>query len=158
MQLVTNSPGETREVGAQLGRAARGGEVILLSGELGAGKTCLTQGVAQGLDVQGYVRSPSFVIATRYEGRLILHHMDLFRIEDPLEAWDMGLDEVFEGEGLSVVEWADRAPEIFPIYSLWITLKYGRDENERLIMIDESGVGHRHLLVSLIAGSMEDKG
>ena len=132
--------------------------MILLVGELGAGKTCLTQGVARGLEVQGYVRSPSFVIATRYEGRLTLHHVDLFRIEDPLEAWDMGLVEVFEGDGLSVVEWADRAPEIFPSHSLWISLEYGRDEDERVITIDESGEGHRNLLEALIEGPRAARG
>ena len=135
LSLVTNSPEETREVGRVLGGYAEGGEVFLLTGELGAGKTCLTQGIAWGLGVAGYARSPTFVIATRYRGRLTLSHLDLFRIQDPREVWDLDLEEYISGEGVCVVEWADRAAEEFPPESVWIDMEYGQNETDRLIQI-----------------------
>ena len=135
LELVSSGPEETREIGRTLGLAAREGDVFLLTGPLGAGKTCLTQGVAWGLGVEGYTRSPTFVIMTRYVGRLTLHHVDLFRIEDYQEALDLGLDENLSGRDVCVVEWADRVPDLFPRESLWISLDYGSQETERLIEI-----------------------
>ncbi len=141
----------TREVGRILGRHARPGDIFLLTGPLGAGKTCLTQGIAWGLGVEGYARSPTFVIATRYIGRLTLHHIDLFRIEDALEAWDLGMEEYLSGEGVCVVEWADRASEIFPPESTWIALKYGEGEDERVITINVPQAEYEGLLEALKA-------
>ena len=77
----------TQKLGKTIGETASAGDVILLTGELGAGKTCLTQGIALGLGVEGYVRSPTFVLITRHHGRLTLHHVDLYRIGSPAEAW-----------------------------------------------------------------------
>ncbi len=119
-----------------LGRHAQGGDVLLLAGELGTGKTCLTQGIVWGLGVEGYARSPTFVIATRYKGgRLLVHHIDLYRIGDPWEALDLGLEEYLSGDDLCVVEWADRASELFAEQGLSITLEYGAEETQRLITI-----------------------
>jgi tRNA threonylcarbamoyladenosine biosynthesis protein TsaE len=124
LKLQTGTPEETQQVGRLIGQQARAGDIYLLTGPLGAGKTCLTQGIAWGLDVPGYARSSTFVLMTRYQGRLTLHHLDLYRINDPLEAWDLGLDEQLSGDGVCVVEWADRAEEVFPQDSLSITLDY----------------------------------
>ena len=129
----------TRSLGKTIGETASAGDVILLTGELGSGKTCLTQGIALGLGIQSYVRSPTFVLMTRHHGRLTLHHVDLYRMGGPAEAWDLGLDEQLFGEGLCVIEWADRAAEIFPEDCLWIDLDYGPDTDSREITI-ESGV------------------
>lgn len=136
LRLVSHSPEETQEIGRLLGQGAEAGDIFLLTGALGAGKTCLTQGIAWGLGVEGYARSPTFVIVTRYRGRLTLHHIDLFRIQDSREAWDLGLEEYLSGEDVCVVEWADRAAEVFPEESTWITLEYGPEETERLITIN----------------------
>lgn len=124
LQIRTSNPEETQDVGRIIGQQSRPGDIYLLAGPLGAGKTCLTQGIAWGLEVPGYARSPTFVLMTRYQGRLTLHHLDLYRINDPLEAWDLGLDEQLLGDGVCVVEWADRAEEIFPENALWISLDY----------------------------------
>ena len=137
--LVSRGPEDTRKLGRLLGESARGGEIYLLSGPLGAGKTCLTQGIARGLGVEGYVRSPTFVIAGRYTGRLTLHHLDLFRIDDPLEALDMGLDEYFTGQEVCVVEWADRAADLFPPQACWIEMDYGDGEMDRTIRVRQNG-------------------
>ena len=137
IQLLTKTPEETQAVGYSLGANARAGDIFLLTGPLGAGKTCLTQGIARGLGVEGYVRSPTFVIMTRHHGRLILHHVDLYRITGPDEAWDLGMDEQLSGGGVCVVEWADRAEDVFPAGCLWVHLDYAAAGDGRTITFVE---------------------
>ena len=142
LRIRTNSPEQTQAVGRSIGEQAQAGDIYLLTGSLGAGKTCLTQGIAWGLDVPGYARSPTFVLMTRYQGRMVLHHVDLYRIGDPEEAWDLGLEEQLSSDGVCVVEWADRAAEIFPKDCLWIELSYGGSDdsvNCRDIYLESSG-------------------
>ena len=119
-----------------MGERARAGDVFLLSGPLGAGKTCFTQGLAQGLGVEGYVRSPTFVLMTRHHGRLTLHHIDLYRIGSPAEAWDLGLDEQLFDRGVCVIEWAERAEELLPEDALWLEIDYGDGEDAREIALE----------------------
>ena len=149
LEMVSHSPEETQRIGRLLGNKAQPGDVFLLAGPLGAGKTCLAQGIAWGLGVQEYARSPTFVLITRYQGRLTIHHVDLFRIDDPLEAQDLGLEEYLGGEGVCMVEWADRAPELFPQESLWIELDYGDAESERRMRLHTKGIRHQALLQGL---------
>ncbi len=126
--IHTDTAEETREVGQIIGRVAAAGDIYLLTGPLGAGKTCLTQGIARGLEAPGYARSPTFVLVTRYQGRLTIHHADLYRIGHPAEAWDLGLEDIIAaGEDVLIVEWADRAAEIFPDDALWVHLDYAAD-------------------------------
>ena len=136
LHIESPDAGFTQALGKIIGESVSAGDVILLTGELGSGKTCLTQGIALGLGVQGYVRSPTFVLMTRHRGRLTLHHVDLYRMGSPAEAWDLGLDEQLFGEGLFVIEWADRAAEIFPEDCLWIDLDYGLDSDSRHITFE----------------------
>lgn len=131
--IITSGPEQTQEVGRAIGEQAQPGDIFLLTGPLGAGKTCLTQGIASGLGVSGYVRSPTFVLTTRYQGRLTLHHMDLYRIDSPEEAWDLGLDEQLFAGGICIVEWADRAAEIFPPDSLWTDLDHVDAGDQRTV-------------------------
>ena len=147
LTIVTHSPEETRELGACLGNQATEGDVFLLNGQLGAGKTCLTQGIASGLDVQAYTRSPSFVIATRYQGRCTLHHIDLYRLEDPMEVWDLALDEVLARDGVGVVEWAERAQGMYQVDALLVTLALVDDNpSTRVVeLADASGRYRQHL-------------
>ncbi|MFQ5860822.1 MAG: tRNA (adenosine(37)-N6)-threonylcarbamoyltransferase complex ATPase subunit type 1 TsaE [Dehalococcoidia bacterium] len=133
LTIVTHSPRETQEVGRSLGREAQGGDLFLLSGPLGGGKTCLTQGIAWGLGVQEYARSPTFVLINQYRGRLPLYHIDLFRIDDPTEALELGLEEYLSSEGVCVVEWADKAADLFPQEHLWVYLDYHGAENQRVL-------------------------
>jgi len=137
IRILSNGPEETQEVGRVIGERAQAGDIYLLTGPLGAGKTCLTQGIALGLGVSGYVRSPTFVIMSQYQGRLTLHHVDLYRIGGPLEGWDLGLDEQLFGDGVCVVEWADRAAELFPEEALWIALDHGAAETQRTVSFGE---------------------
>ncbi|MXZ91093.1 MAG: tRNA (adenosine(37)-N6)-threonylcarbamoyltransferase complex ATPase subunit type 1 TsaE [Chloroflexi bacterium] len=149
--IHTNTADETRCLGQIIGRAAGPGDVFLLTGPLGAGKTCLTQGIARGLDVDGYARSPTFVLVTRYRGRLTLHHADLYRIDHPADAWDLGLEDVITaGEDVLIVEWADRAADIFPDDALWIALDYASDGNPaacEVVPDDDGSVPARHSIV-----------
>ena len=123
----------------------------MLTGPLGSGKTCLTQGIGRGLDVQENVRSPTFVLMTRCQGRLILHHLDLYRIEDPLEVWDLGVDEQLFGDGVCVVEWADKAADLFPEESCWIALDYGTVEDSRTVVVSASSDRFWPVLERLVA-------
>ena len=139
LRINTSSPDETQKVGEVIGRNARTGDIFLLTGTLGAGKTCLSQGIARGLEVPENLRSPTFVLMTRHQGRLVLHHVDLYRINDPWEAWDLGLDELMMGDGVCVVEWADKAAELFPSDACWIDLDYGAGQNCRSISMEIDG-------------------
>ena len=134
-RFETTSASDTQKVGEIIGASAQPGDIYLLTGPLGAGKTCLSQGIARGLGVPENLRSPTFVLMTKHQGRLVLHHLDLYRINDPWEAWDLGLDEQLLGEGVCVVEWADKAEEIFPPGSCWIELDYGPGDDCRILEI-----------------------
>ena len=149
LHIQTTTPEETQAVGRLLGEGAQAGDVFLLCGPLGAGKTCLTQGIAWGLEVKEYARSPTFVLMTRYRGRLTLYHFDLYRINDPLEAWDLGLDEQLFGDGACVVEWAERAEEVFPEDCLWIDLDYAEDGDGRTITIVDVPARYQSMIESL---------
>jgi len=123
LDFISHSVEQTRRVGARLGRLLLPGDVILLAGEFGAGKTCLTQGIAQGLGVTRWVTSPSFALVNEYpEGRLPLYHIDLYRLASVQEALDLGLDEYLYGSGVSVVEWPGQALAALPPEHLWIEL------------------------------------
>lgn len=151
LYIQTSSPEETQAIGRRLGEHARPGDVFLMTGPLGAGKTCLTQGIAWGLGVVEYARSPTFVIMTRYRGRLTLYHFDLYRINEPMEAWDLGLDEQLFGDGACVVEWADRAEEVFPPDCLWIDLDYAEDGSGRTITFADVPAKYQPMIASLAA-------
>ena len=88
------------------------------------------------MEVEGYVRSPTFVLMTRHHGRLTLHHVDLYRMGSAAEAWDLGLDEQLFSDGICVIEWADRATELFPEDCLWIDLDYGDGPGSRNITLE----------------------
>ena len=97
--------------------------MVALCGELGSGKTCFVRGVARGLGFDGYVKSPSFTIVNIYEGgRVPIYHVDLYRVADAGELPDLGLDDCLYGEGVTLVEWADRFPEIVPDEALVVKI------------------------------------
>ncbi len=148
LTLTTHSPDETRAIGRALGEAAKPGDIYLLSGPLGAGKTCLVQGIAFGLGSTEYARSPTFVLVNQYKGRLPVFHVDLFRIEDALEAGDMGLEEYFE-RGVCAVEWPERARQVFPRDYMWVDIAYGRMESDRVLRFRPHGARYRALVLRL---------
>jgi len=148
----TGSPEATRAVGEALGRLllkhdARG-EVVALTGPLGAGKTCFVQGLARGLGAGGYVRSPTFVLVHQYPGPLPLYHVDLYRI-GPSDCDTLGLDELMEGDGVTAIEWA--GPSVLPADHMSIDLAFGDDENARILRIGAEGERSRRLREDLTA-------
>jgi len=144
LELNTNKPEETQELGKSIGGILSGGEAVLLIGELGTGKTTLTQGIAKGLGIEEYTKSPTFVLVHEYQGRLHLNHIDLYRIEGDLEAWDIGIEEYLTGNGVSVIEWADRAPRIYPDDRLIVELDSGSDTERRFRI---TGEGQRSITI-----------
>ena len=135
--IVTNSAAETRALGERLAKQLKAGDVILLEGELGAGKSELARGVAKGLGVQETVTSPSFTILNVYEsGRLPLYHFDVYRVSDEDELFEIGLEDYFHKGGVCLVEWADLIEDLLPADAITITLSYGEEEGERICRID----------------------
>ena len=134
MNIVTSSPEETKKLAAKLALKLKAGGVLALEGELGSGKTHFVQGLARGLGVpaNGYVRSPSFTLLNEYRGRLPLYHFDFYRLKSSLDLDDLGLEEYFDGVGITVIEWADRFPGALPERTMRIKFEI-LDENRRKI-------------------------
>ena len=134
MRVTTHSPEETRALGAALAKALRPGDVLLLEGDMGAGKSELTRGIARGVGVQGPVTSPTFTILQVYDtGRLPLYHFDWYRLESAEELFEMGMEEYLGGDGVAVVEWPSQAPEAIPASYLRVTLTPQGAEDQRLV-------------------------
>ena len=137
--IVTHSAEETRKLGARLAEHLRPGDVVLLQGDLGAGKSEFARGVARGLGISGPVPSPSFTILNVYdEGRLPMYHFDWYRIHDPDEIGEMGFEEQLHGDGAALIEWSERAPEYLPERVLEISI-HTVDENTREITFSPQG-------------------
>ena len=128
---------DTFAFGKKLGEAAEPGTVYTLVGDLGVGKTVLTQGLAEGLGITEAVNSPTFTILQVYEeGRLPLYHFDVYRVSDPDSLFEIGIDEYFNGDGVCIVEWADLIADLIPDGSRLINIYYGENEGERIYDID----------------------
>ncbi len=132
IELISRSAEETQRLGARLGELAAPGDIYLLVGDLGTGKTCLTQGIARGLRIDDYVASPSFVLVRELKGRLPLYHMDLYRLDDINEIAGLGLDDYLYGEGVCVIEWAEKGVSVLPAEHLLVRLEYLDDAGRRI--------------------------
>lgn len=138
-ELITESPDDTFALGVTLGRKAAPGDVFALIGGLGTGKTLLTKGIARGLEVPDEITSPSFTLMEIYEGgRLTLYHFDLYRLNGPYELDNLFFEEYWEDDGVSVIEWADRAGNRLPKRHTRVTLTR-LDPNRRRIAIEHIG-------------------
>ncbi len=149
LALASNSPAETRRLGERMARRLRAGDVILLQGELGAGKTCLAQGIGRGLGVAATIKSSAFVLLNEYEGRLKMYLADLYRLEDPAEVVDLALEEV-AADGVLVVEWPDRAWQEMPPERLLVRLEWA-GERAREMTLEARGARYRELVKGLTA-------
>lgn len=135
MKHLTTSPDETLVLAQKVAHELKPRDVLALTGDLGSGKTCFVQGLASGLGVPAkcYVRSPSFILMNEYRGgRLILYHFDFYRLHKACELDDLGLEEYFDGDGVTVIEWADRFPGVLPPRARHIAFRIV-DENRREI-------------------------
>lgn len=139
LKLNTESVEETLQIGEQLGKLLDKGNIVCLSGDLGAGKTSFAQGIAKGLGVKDYVTSPTYTIINEYEGRLPLYHFDVYRLNDVEEMHELGYEEYFFSDGVVVLEWADMVRDLIPGERLWITILNTRGDNSREIIIEPTG-------------------
>ncbi|MCI8266438.1 MAG: tRNA (adenosine(37)-N6)-threonylcarbamoyltransferase complex ATPase subunit type 1 TsaE [Lachnospiraceae bacterium] len=135
--IETNSPEETFAAGRKLGMTAKPGEIYTLSGDLGVGKTVFTQGVAAGLGITEHVNSPTFTIVQVYEsGRLPFYHFDVYRIGEVDEMEEIGYEDYFYGNGLCIVEWAERIRELIPAQARHITIAKNLEKGFSYRMIE----------------------
>ena len=144
--VYTNSKEETIELGKKLGKLTKENMTFLLMGDLGAGKTTLTQGVAQGLEIKKNVTSPTFNIQKIYQGRLTLNHIDAYRLEGLHQ--DLGFEEFLYDGGLTVIEWSQFIPELIPDEYLMITIHYV-EEDKREFIFQANGKEYEELLEEL---------
>ncbi|MGD2040347.1 MAG: tRNA (adenosine(37)-N6)-threonylcarbamoyltransferase complex ATPase subunit type 1 TsaE [Anaerolineae bacterium] len=142
LDFISHSPEQTLRLGARLGALLQAGDIVCLEGELGSGKTCLTQGIARGMGIGQQVTSPTFTLIAEYflqSSAPPLYHIDLYRLSAPVEeALHLGLDEYLMGEGICVIEWADRIVPVLPSDRLWITLRH-LEESKRGVVIQAQG-------------------
>ncbi len=134
--MISKSPKDTIELGAKLAKKLSAGDVIALCGNLGSGKTTFTKGIGKGLGVKNarHINSPTFVLIKEYMGRLPMYHLDLYRLERLQDIEDIAVKEYIYGDGVTVIEWAEKIKEILPKYCITVKLKV-KDENKREIII-----------------------
>jgi len=146
--LRSQTPDETRAIGEVLGvallRAGPAGGVVALAGPLGVGKTCFVQGLARGLGVSGYVRSPTFILIHEYRGPAPLYHVDLYRLT-AADLDGLGLEEILDGPGVTAIEWPDQAEAILPPEHLRVALAFGEGDDERLLSLMPRGDRYRRV-------------
>jgi tRNA threonylcarbamoyladenosine biosynthesis protein TsaE len=136
--FISNSPAETEAVARRLAADVGVGSVLALQGELGSGKTLFTKGLVAGMGSNSAVSSPTFTIVHEYpDGRLPVYHFDLFRVENRRSLAQLGVDDYFFGDGVSVIEWADRFPEFIPNHARWILFEI-KSEYQRIITFQET--------------------
>lgn len=162
LDIISHSSAQTQRLAMRLGELLQGGELLLLDGQLGTGKTTFTQGLARGLEITDVVSSPTFTLLKEYPGRPrpvssssegegvtltsfavapALYHFDLYRLEDPAEIIDLGFEDYFYGSGVCVVEWADKADMLWPDERLRIQMKMLSETKRRLLF---SAAGERY--------------
>lgn len=160
LDIISHSSAQTQRLGTRLGELLRGGELLLLDGQLGTGKTTFTQGLAQGLHISEVISSPTFTLLKEYAGQPLpavetpahepamgpaLYHFDLYRLDEPEEILDLGFEEYFSGSGVSVVEWSEKADAFWPDEHLRIRMKL-LSETKRGLLFMASGPRYCELL------------
>lgn len=135
----TTSVEETRALAAALAELVVAGDVLVLAGDLGAGKTAFTQGLGEGLGVTEPIVSPTFTIARPYEGRLTLHHLDVYRLEQMAELADVGLTDMLEDGAVVVIEWGDAIAPALPPDHLEVRFSFGEGDDDRVLALRAAG-------------------
>jgi len=156
LEMVSGRAGDTLRLGEILGGCLSPGDVVALTGELGSGKTCLTQGIARGVGVSaGYhVTSPTFTLVNEYPGNIPLYHVDVYRLSGPADLEDLGFEEYIYGDGVVVVEWAEKIKNVRPVEkSRFIQMRYV-DEHTREIRISGPANRMRKISQALTEGGL----
>lgn len=144
MTFVIDDVSDTLSLGEKLGKLLNKGDIICLDGDLGAGKTHFTKGIAKGLEIDDYITSPTFNIVNEYQGRLKLYHFDVYRVNDPDEIYAIGFDEYIFSDAVSVIEWSNYIEDLIPRERINITINKLPDKGENYRQIVINYVGNRY--------------
>lgn len=136
MKILCKNEIETKKIAEDVAKILEPGSILCLDGDLGAGKTTFTQYLCQALGFDGYVNSPSYSIVNEYSNEIKINHFDVYRIYSVEELYEIGYEEYFFGEAITIVEWASKIKELIPEDSIWITIELGKKVNERIFHIE----------------------
>lgn len=136
MKILCNNEKETKKIAESVAKFLKAGSILCLDGDLGAGKTTFTQYLCHALGFEGYVNSPSYSIVNEYSNTIKINHFDVYRIYSVEELYEIGYEEYFFGEAITIVEWASKIEELIPEDSIWITIELGNEVNERIFHIE----------------------
>ncbi|HHV39144.1 MAG TPA: tRNA (adenosine(37)-N6)-threonylcarbamoyltransferase complex ATPase subunit type 1 TsaE [Tepidimicrobium sp.] len=140
---------ETDSFGQKLGRLLKPGDLISMTGDLGAGKTTLTKSIGIGLGVEDYITSPTFTLINEYKGRFWLYHFDVYRLEDEVDLLDLGYEEYFYSNGVTIVEWGDKIESILPKDRIDMRIERGSELDERVITLYGEGDRYKRIVKEL---------
>lgn len=150
MEIVLKKLEDTKEFGYRLGSILEGGNIVCLTGDLGAGKTTLTKSIAKSLGVKDYVTSPTFTLINEYKGRVPIYHFDVYRLEGVEDVMDLGFEEYFYSNGVTIIEWGDKIEKFLPEDILTIEMKRGKTDDERIVSIYGNGKKSKGIVKELI--------
>ena len=136
MEYLSHNVIETEELGEKVAKCLSPGDIVAYLGDLGAGKTAFTRGLARGLGCTGRVTSPTFTIVNEYEGKIPLFHFDMYRLEDADALFDIGWEDYLCRGGICAVEWSERVTEALPPETLWVNISRGAQDGWRIISIE----------------------
>lgn len=140
---------ETEDFGIRLGKLLKGGDIVSLTGDLGTGKTTFTKSIGKGLGVDDYITSPTFTLINEYEGRYKLYHFDVYRLENVEELEDLGFEEYFYSNGVTIVEWGDKIDKFLPRERIQINIEKGKELDERIFNVDGEGERYKEIIKEL---------
>ena len=149
MEIKLRNLEESKNFGISLGKLLKAGDILCLNGDLGAGKTTLSKYIGLGLGVEDYITSPTFNLIKEYKGRLTMYHFDVYRLEGVDDLYDLGFDEYFYGNGVCIIEWANKIQEILPEEKIVLDIEKGQDLDERLISIHGKGQTYEDIIKEL---------
>ena len=146
MKIKLSNLEETDKFGIMLGKLLNSGDILCLNGDLGAGKTTMTKSIGLGLGVEEYITSPTFALINQYRGRVPVYHFDVYRLENVEELYDLGFDEYFYGNGVCIIEWAEKIEKMIPEDRIVIDIKKGNNLEERILYISGFGKGYERII------------
>lgn len=149
IEIKLNGLKSTEEFGKKLGLVLKGGDFIALTGGLGAGKTTLTKSIGLGLGVEDYITSPTFALINEYKGRVDVYHFDVYRLESEEELLDLGYEDYFYSDGVTIVEWSNKIEYLLPKDRININIEKGKELEDRVIILSGQGNRYREIVKEL---------
>src|SRR5665648_37211 len=150
MKINLNNMSDTIKFGEKLGKLLKTGDIICLNGDLGAGKTTLSKSVGEGLGIREYITSPTFILINEYEGRLPLYHFDVYRLNSYEEVEELGAEDYFYGNGVCLIEWAEKISEDLPENRLEIWINRAESDEARVLEMQAFGERYKTLLKEIV--------